>query len=170
MAKPASESWSHARLGGNLFRKDNPMSDQGTRFNVDELVDNVVAMYVIADGLQLERARGIAKRVFTIAVIDENNRMLSSDYSDIPSNEELEAWDRNQAAFKAVALLSEGTWTVEIALDTLLNCCFKNSRNGDFHDTDEIKTFAGASYAAGMLTRRKLPRLAKLWIERRLSA
>jgi hypothetical protein len=99
------------------------------------------------------------------AVIDENTRVAVRHDAGCQSNDELMKWDRTQAIANAMALLSERTWTVEIALYTLVSTCFKRSRNGDFLDTDEIRTFAGSSYAAGVIARRQFPGLVKHWIE-----
>jgi hypothetical protein len=142
------------------------MSDTTGNRNFDELVDDVVAMHVVADALPPRRALEITLQIFTIAIVDENSRITTRIHSDIPPNDELERWDRIQAAAKAIEALSAATWTVEAALCALLKCCFENSRNVDFLDTDEIRILAGSSYAVGVMTRRQLPHLAKSWIER----
>jgi hypothetical protein len=141
------------------------MSDTSLTESFDELVDRVLAAHVVADGLPYPRAYTIAQRVFMAAVIDENNRVAMRHDIGCRSDDDLEQWDGIQATAKAMALLRERTWTVEIALYTLISCCFKRSRNGDFLDTDEIKTFAGSSYAAGVIARRQFPGLVKRWIE-----
>jgi hypothetical protein len=149
-----------------LYRKDNRMSDTTVTINFDDLVDDVVATHVVADALPPRRALGITLRIFTIAIVDENNLIATRNHFDIPPNDELERWDRIRAAATAVEALSAATWTVEAALCTLLKCCFDNSRNVDFLDTDEIRILAGSSYAVGVMTRRQLPHLAKSWIAR----
>jgi hypothetical protein len=146
------------------------MPDQLGAASFDKQVAEVISAEVIADAIPRARATRLAESVLTVAIIDENNRLAFAPESAAPSYDYLVQWDRIQVLEDAVILMNEGLWNPHVAISAIIDGCFAKARNIDFLDTGEIRSFVGATYAAGILIRRLFPRMSEWWIARGASA
>jgi hypothetical protein len=138
--------------------------------SLDEVIGGIVKAEVVADALPRHRAAYVATYVFTVGLIEENSRKMLTNNRPQFSASQLLSWDGIGAASSGVNVLREKMWTPDFAIGEILKMCFAHARHDDFIDTDEIVTLVGASYAAGVVTRRQFPRLARTWMERRIAA
>jgi hypothetical protein len=153
-----------------LLRKDNDMPAQPNAVSFDKRVAEVISAEVVADAIPRSRATRLAEWVLTVAIIDENSRLAFAPESEAPSFECLVQWDGIQALEGAVNLMNDSLWNPHVAISVIIEGCFAKARNTDFLDTDEIRPFVGATYAAGILIRRLFPRMSEWWIRRGASA